>query len=207
MRVQDKSEARKPIPAGNYYGVVVGIYDIGTQTGGQYGDKHKVVMQFELHKKKGICRGDDNKPLTTSKFYSLSFGKNNSGVKSALRNDVESILGRTFSDDEAKAGIDLFDLADKPCRISIKHEAKKNGDGVYEVATITTIDEDDPRLESELDTVLYDMDADGFDFKDEVPPWIQNLVKKSKEWASKSGAKQPAAVGAGAGHDDDDPAY
>lgn len=203
MKVSDKSEARKPIPTGNYFGVVVGVYDIGTQTGGQYGDKHQVVVTFELHKKRGVCKRDDDQPLTTSKFYNLSFGKNNSGVKSALRNDVEAIMGRSFSDEEAKAGIELFDLADKVCRIAIKHEPKQSGDGVREVATITTIDEDDPTITPESDTVLYDIQSDGFDFKDEIPEWIQKLVKKCKEYTAK-----PAPVTVAVGDsDDDDPAY
>jgi hypothetical protein len=46
-------DARKPVPVGNYFGAVVGVYDLGTQPSDRYEATHKVVISFELHRKKG----------------------------------------------------------------------------------------------------------------------------------------------------------
>ncbi|MFO0892404.1 MAG: hypothetical protein U0790_25095 [Isosphaeraceae bacterium] len=46
MAKQSGSGTREPIAAGNI-GVVVGVYDLGTQEG-KFGPKHQVLLQFEL---------------------------------------------------------------------------------------------------------------------------------------------------------------
>ncbi|MDG3003271.1 phage replication initiation protein, NGO0469 family [Paludisphaera mucosa] len=209
--VAQQGETRTPIPAGKYLGVVVGVYDIGTQTGGKFGDKRQVVVTFELHKKKGVCRNEEGQPLLTSKFYNLSFGK-----KSGLRADVESILGRSFTETEAKAGYDVTDLADKVCWLVVKHETKDDGSIRDFIDSFSLVDEDDPEPTSETDTVVFDRLDPSRPFPKEVPEWIQTMVKKSKEYASpgSSGGGKPAAAPAkkrqtvpADDDDDDDPPY
>lgn len=202
MRIKDSGDARKPVPAGNYLGVVVGVYDLGTQTGGQFGDKHQLAISFELHKSKGICRNDKGEPLTSSKFYNVSFNP-----KATLRGDVEAILGKTFSDAEARDGIDVDELLEKVVRISIKHEPKQSG-GIREVVTLIPADEDDPALESESNTVSYELDP-GAPFGDLIPKWVQKIAMRSKEWTEANGTggggRRPVPAGAPfAGDGDDD---
>lgn len=212
---KQSGETREPVPAGNYFGVIVGVYDIGTQEGGKFGPKHQIVVQFELHKKKGVCRDKEGQPLRISKFYALAFGE-----KSALRPDVERILGRKFTEEEAKEGYDVTQLLEKTCRLVVTHDKKDDGSVRDQIDQITSLDEDDPEITPESDSVVYELDPErGFD--DTVPEWIQKMAQRSAEW-QKANGKAPArsspakaAVGAGKpagkgkpgrepGEDDDD---
>lgn len=212
-------QARELVPAGKYYGVVVGVYDIGTQPSEQYDPTHKVILQFELHKKKsGLCRDKEGRPLVFSGFYPLAFGKRKNGEKSKLRQAVESILGRAFTDDEAKVGYDIGKLLEKVCGLVIVHDT--NGGTTYDtIQSIVALDEEDtPKLASESNVVLYELDP-AEEISTDVPEWIVKMIKKSAEWVKAHGkddgskrpakpAKAKATAGAGkgkpAGDDDED---
>jgi hypothetical protein len=179
-------EARKLVPAGRYFGIVVGVYDLGTQPSKQYDPTHKVLIQFELHRKAGPVRGDDNRPLTISGFYPLNFGKRKDGTKSKLRQVVEGILGRSFNDDEAKSGYDITQLVDMGCRLSITHETR-DGSTYDTIDTVMPLDEDDPKLSPELSAIVYELDTRS-PIPDDVPDWIGNMVKRSIEWVKVYGS-------------------
>ena len=172
-----------PVPAGNYFAVVVGCFDIGTQPGGQYGPKHKVILQFELHKKKGVVRDQQGDPVVTSAFYTLAFSD-----KSPLRHHSEAILGRKFTKEEAKEGYDVADLLDRACRVTIIHEEK--GDRIRDsISAIMTLDEDDPEIRPESDSVLYDLNPSK-PIPSNVPEWVQKFILASVEFKD---AEKPAA--------------
>jgi hypothetical protein len=180
---QSRGEARAPVPAGSYFGVVVGVFDIGTQEGGKFGPKHQVVIQFELHKRKGICRSEDGKILTISKFYNLAFSD-----KADLRKDVERILGRKFTPEEAKTGYDVSDLIDKGCRIVVTHEKKDDGSIRDQIESVAPLDtEDDPKIEAQSDGIVYELEPSKA-FVESIPQWIQKLAQKSQEWQAKGGS-------------------
>jgi len=46
---------------------------------------------------------------------------------SPLRTDTETIMGRSFTTDEANAGVDLQSLIGKPCQITVYHKAGSGG--------------------------------------------------------------------------------
>ena len=46
---------------------------------------------------------------------------------SPLRSDTETILGRSFTTDEANEGIDLNTLVNKACQITVFHKAGSGG--------------------------------------------------------------------------------
>jgi hypothetical protein len=196
---------RKPVPAGNYFGVCVGVYDIGTHSGGKFGPKYQVVLQWELHKKKGVCRNDEGDPLRISSFYNLAFGE-----KSTLRKHVEAILGRSFTEQEAKDGYDVTKLLDKACRLTVAHEDTENGVR-DQISAFMTLDEDDPQIKPVSDSVVYEMDPKKA-IPDEVPEWIQKKVQESQEWVAANGksvSTKAGSVKAGNGKkaaapDDDD---
>lgn len=218
ITAKQSGETREPVPAGNYFGVIVGVYDLGTQEGGKFGPKHQVVIQWELHGKKGVKTRADGKPLLIGKFYNLAFGE-----KADLRADVETILSRSFTDEEAKEGYDVTQLIDQACRLTVKHEKKKTGNGVSDViSSISPLDDDDPDLHPESDSIVYELAA-GEEFADNVPEWIQKKVRQSKEWkeveesssrsraaagngrpAARSGGRQTASAAATATAEDDD---
>jgi hypothetical protein len=197
---QSKGEAREPVAAGNYFGVCVGVYDLGTQTGGKFGPKHQVVLQFELHKKKGVCRDKAGNVLLISKFYGLSFHE-----KSDLRKDVQKILGRSFTDAEAKQGYDVTQLIDVGCRLVVAHEPKEDGSIRDKIDGFMPLDEDDPHQETISNSVVYEPDP-AHEIPDAVPEWIRKKVMTSEEWVNSSSkpASPPNGKARPPANDDDD---
>lgn len=212
MAITAKStgEPRELAPAGNYFGVCVGVYDIGTQPGGKFGPKHKVILQFELHKKKGPVRDSKNNPFRISKFYTLSLSD-----KADLRKDVEKVLGRKFSEEEARDGYDITELIDRACRLSIAHEDGEDGRTYDNIAAFMPCDEDDPEFRPESDGVVYELDPSA-PIPDEVPEWVKKKAMQSQEWEKAHGkapqngtgkgkdAPRPKAAKGPAPDDDDD---
>ena len=218
MAITAKSggEARQLAPEGNYFGICTGVYDLGTQPSQKYEPTHKVLLEFELHKKKGPAVDKENRPLRVTGFYPLAFGKRKNGEKAKLRQAVESILGRTFTDEEAKSGYDVTQLAEVCCRLRVTHDSGEDGGNKYEVLSFQPLDEDDPEPKTEANITVYELDPQQ-EIPSEVPDWIKKMIRKSAEWVKVHGqprdddnGKKPAAKnGSGNGKgtkpaDDDD---
>lgn len=208
LRAKDEGEPRKPIPAGNYFAIVCGVYDIGTQTGGQYGPKHQIIVQWELHKRKGPMRNEKGDVMTTSNFYGLSFGD-----LSNLRHDVEAMLGRKFTAAEAKSGYDIEELLGKPCRLQIVHDTKADGKIKDMIGTIMPLDEDDEKPKGEVDEVYFEINLHDLTVPSSVPEWVAKIIRRSSEFIGEkagtatgggSSGRQTARVGVGAPMQDDD---
>jgi len=206
-------EPRELVPAGSYFGAIIGVYDIGTQAS-QFGPAHQIVLELELHRKKGVCRDKNGKALTISKFYNLAFSD-----KANLRKDCEKILGRAFDEKEAKEGYDITQLLEKGCRLAIQHTPKADGSGQRdEISGFMPLDDDDPEIKIDSDSVVYEMDPSE-DIPENVPKWIQKKILQAAEWVAANGgtpqnapaAKPTAKVGNGkqtakpADDDDDTP--
>jgi hypothetical protein len=174
-------ESRTPVPAGNYFGVCVGVYDIGTQPSPLFGPKHQVVLQFELHRKKGVARGPDGQPLLIANFYNLSFSD-----KANLRVDVQKILGRTFSEAEAKNGFDVARLLETGCRMSVAHAIRDDGSVRDAIAAFMCLEPNDPELEPVSEATVYELDVTR-PIPDRVPDWIQKKIQASGEWQAQHG--------------------
>lgn len=185
-------EPRDLIPAGSYFGAIIGVYDIGTQGGGQFGPSHQIILEFELHRKRGVCRDKNDKVLTIAKFYNLAFSD-----KANLRKDLEKILGRSFTDEEAKAGYDVTELLEKTCRMAIQHAPKADGSGQRdEISGFMPMDDDDPEIEIASDSVVYELDPSE-DVPDNVPKWIAKKITQAAEWVAANGANTPADTSGG----------
>jgi hypothetical protein len=201
---KSEGEPRELVPAGNYLGVICGVYDLGTQSGGQYGPKPQILVQWELHKRRGPARDAKSNILTISNFYTLSFGD-----KANLRKDVEAMLGKTFSEEEAKAGYDIEDLLGKACRLQIVHEPKQGGGTRDQIGAIMALDDDDDAPRGELSEAYFEIKEGDRTIPETVPEWIKKLIHRSKEFGGgnpvngRPAARQP--VGATAGGDDDIP--
>jgi hypothetical protein len=181
----DKGAPRTPIPAGNYFGVCIGVYDIGTHVG-IYGPKRRVVIQFELHKKKGVCRTEDGKPITLSKFYTLSFNE-----KATLRGDVESMLGRKFTDAEAKTGYDITQLLGTATRLVVTHNRQPDGSVRDAIDVFMPLDDDDDRPKPVSSAIVYEISPPTL-VPDSVPSWLAKKINESEEM--KGSSKQPAGT-------------
>lgn len=210
LKAQSTGEPRELIPCLTsdgktitYLAVVVGVYDLGTQSGGQYGPNHQILVTFELHRKRGPAKDKAGRVFLISNFYNLSFGEG-----SNLRKDVEKILGRKFTDAEAKDGFDVETLLGKACRLQIEHKTK-DGKTRAIIGGLMSLDEDDPTPETESDEVYYEIDSSRT-VPDSIPDWIGKLIRRSKEFGG-SGGSGGSSKGNGAGQpvgtavsDDDD---
>lgn len=202
-------EARELIPTGNYFGVIIGIYDLGSQES-QYGPRQKVKFEIELHKKKGPVVDKKGFTLRAYPEFSMAFGVSNSGEKSKLRAAVESIIGRAFTEQEASDGYDLTQLLDVCCRVTVAHDTSKQGKK-YEGFTFTPMDEDDPQPKTESDTHTYEVDP-AKPIPDYVPAFIAKRIRQSTEWTKVHGdpntngrtGKAPVKSGSTARHNDSD---
>lgn len=191
MAITATANTRKLVPPGTYFAAVVGIFDIGTQPSDKYEASNQIILSFELHKKKGVCLNDDEKPLLFNRYYSLKLGINKQTKQpSALRQAVEAILGRGLTADEAKA-YDVTQMLDGVCRIVVAHD-----DGKDYIKSYAPLDDDDPKISPQTDGVVYELDASN-PFPDVVPEWIQKTAMKSVEWTKaqgKANGKSAAAV-------------
>lgn len=204
MAIKATTNSRKLVPAGNYLVAIVGIYDLGTQPSrdATMGPAHQVMITFELHKRKGICRDDDNRPLLYTRRYALRTGVNKQSKQpSALRQLIEAAIGKGLTADQAK-DYDVTQLIDLELRISIGLTEDKSSDMI---SAYSPIDEDDPQLEVETSSFVYELDPGG-DIPKEVPDWIATVIRQCQEWPKGEAAASPRRGGGKPSDEDDEPA-
>ena len=197
-------EPRELIPARNYTGLVCGVYDIGTQTGGQFGPNSQFVIMFELHTRRGPARDSKGNIFTISTFVNFYLGSR--ARPANLLKLVEVLENRTLTDAEIKAGFDVEKLLGKSCQVQVIHEMNANREMKAKIGATMPLDPDDDTPKGEIDEVYYEITADRT-IPETLPKFIQDFIKKSKEFGGAGNA--PAAdnrqpVGAGVGGKDDD---
>lgn len=177
----------KPKP-GNYLGVLIGVAELGTHQG-QYGPKRRIMLRWELHRRKGPALGADGDILTIFAMYNSSFD-----VKSTLRQVVEAHVGRY----EDGTKVDPQEWLGSAARLVLK----ESDDGKYvNVDSVVPLDEEeDEAPERRQATELWELtDAAA------APLWCRWMVERSDEWkarkATPAATRRPVSVPA---TDDDD---
>lgn len=117
-------------PEGVHDAVCVDVIDLGMQKT-DWGEKPKIKIVWELGTKM-----EDGRPFVVSKQYNRTLSKNNAGVPSGLRKDLESWRGKPFTAEELRGptgqGFDIEVLIGKTCQIFIKHNpGKKDPSKIY----------------------------------------------------------------------------
>lgn len=178
----------KPKP-GSYYGILIGFADLGSHTG-QYGTKRRVMLRWELHRRRGPALDSNGEVLTTTAIYNASFD-----VKSTLRAVVEAHTGQY--QDGAK--VRSVDWLDRPARLALK----ESDDGKYvNVDAVTPLDPEEDEVPTRRGEVEHwEMGQD-----DEPPAWCKWMVVRSAEWKGRNGQGDDAtrATAVAVGGDDDD---
>ena len=110
-----ETKERKLVSQGMHSAVCIWVVDMGMQET-NYGDKHKIYIQFEVDETINIDGKD--KPMVIGNKYTLSLHE-----KSNLRKVLEGWRGKAFTPEE-EAGFDIKYLLGKPCLLNITHNGR-----------------------------------------------------------------------------------
>lgn len=191
----DGGSYEKPKP-GKYLGVLVGFAYCGTQPGGKFGPKPKVMLRWELHKRKG--------PSVDSKGFvhtiTQTFGATIRGDGSLLRQCLEA-HGIAMPEGSSSESRDWFGHG---AWLDVEWSADEKYANVTGISRLDP--EDDEMPEKKLHFEHWEGEADG-----RVPDWASWAVARSTDLAHlapKRDAKPasngtPVGAGVGATADDD----
>ena len=189
-----------PLEAGVYHGVLVGIYDLGTQASTYLGvesQKRKGVLLWELV---GLrISGQDpqtgeawDRPRTISKRYTLSMGD-----KAALRRDVEAVRGSRMTKEDA-GKFDLSSLLGLNAQLQVTQRVV-DGKTYVDIQSVMALMKGQPQAEGETPAGWFHFGAvqegstiDQTLFPESMPKWAIEKAMTSPEWVALGG--QPPAV-------------
>lgn len=190
-----------PISAGTHHAICYGVVDIGTQPNlnPQYPDYRKVCILWELPGERADFPDKDdkskkvNKARAISGIYTLSLSE-----KANLRKILEAWRAKTFSQDELQ-GFDISKLIGANCLLSVVHKpgAGKNAGRTFaNVASVSALPKGMSKAQPENPSLYFSMfDLQGGDeitFPANMPEWLVNKVKQSKEYSERQDERNPA---------------
>lgn len=170
----DSGGSFTPAPTGTHVARCVKLIDLGTQHGEYMGEptrRNQVLVVWELPEETIEIDGEQ-KPITTSRFYTNSLGD-----KANLRNDLESWRGRGFTEAE----LDKFDLETilgVPCLLSII-DGKNGKTKVSSVSGLPKGMQCPPQVNRSFTFWLDEFDENKFS---ELSDGIKKIVEKSEEY-------------------------
>jgi hypothetical protein len=187
-------------PEGVQRAVCVGIYDVGThvQTG-QFGvsSNRQVLLQFELPD----AKQEDGKSFTINTTFTLSMHE-----KANLRKFLGSWRGKPLTDAECSR-FDVSQMLGHPAQVQVVHNAGKNGNVYANIGSIMSMPKGMPV--PEYDSELKQFSIEEPEIPGDVPRWIAEKIRNSKEWQAKAGAPRSSAASPDfdefAGQGDSDP--
>ena len=190
-------------PAGQHRARCFAVIDLGTQKvewQGQTKMQHKVRLRWELSDE--IMDGDDAKPFSISKTYTLSLHE-----KAALRHDLEAWRGKAFPAEELK-GFELKKLLGAPCQLTVVHEPGKNNGSTYaNVKAISPLAKGMTAPPEAQNALVYYEVEDGKNATFEAfPDKLKEYIGGCMEWAKpQQPAESPTAVNKPGADDDEIP--
>jgi hypothetical protein len=186
----DGGSYEKPKP-GRYTGVLVGVAVIGTHEGGQYGPKAKIMLRWELHKRKGPVVDTEGNPMTIDQRYNQSFAD-----RSTLRPVVEAHMGPIADGQTVRSQ----DWLGKSAILNLVENGK-----YINVETVAALDPEEDEAPKPALKLEHWEPADDTP----CPSWAKFWWEKSTDFAGKKGSearngRAPAMATAGGGGEDDD---
>ena len=169
------------IPEDTYTAICCEVIDLGLQENKTY-DKvqPKVLIGWELPELQVEINGD-MKPRIFTKQYTNSLND-----KATLRKDLVAWRGKQFTEEELK-GFDVSKLLGVPCLLQIVHS--KSGDRTYaNLGGITKLPKGMPQPTPQTDKIRFDIDESPLSMIEELPSWIQDIIKESIEYKKRTGS-------------------
>lgn len=181
----------KRVPQGVFIGRCYSLIDLGTQLSvGQFGEKlqHKIRLSWELldvdENDQPLTVEVDGKqmPMTISKSYTVSLHE-----KASLRKDLAAWRGKDFTEEEAKA-FDVSKLVGVYAMVNVAI-SETNGKTYSNVASLTALPKQlkDNKPMPIHENQLFDLDNPDMDMFNSFYEKLQDVIKKSPEWAKSQG--------------------
>ena len=173
-------EFEKPAP-GTYPARLYRLIDMGTQEstfGGETKYKRRLLVSWELVGTKM----QDGRPLTIHKSYTASMHP-----KATLRADIEAMIGRSLTDDEAE-NLDLEALIGRACLVGVKHSKC----GKYaNVSSLSIPMKGQDITEAQNDPVVFFLDEPDWDIYDSLSEGMRAKIALSPEFKAARGDEVP----------------
>jgi hypothetical protein len=193
------SGTRVLAPEGVHRAACISVLDIGTQSGGKWGDKYKILFTWELVDE----LMDDGRPFVVSQRYTLSLSD-----KSLLRPMLQSWRGRAFTQKELEA-FDVFNVLGKPCQVQILHKASDSDPSkVYaNVASVMPLGKGMAKIAEtqnpEVAFAFEEQKSGQVEIPEDIPDWQKDLIRNAPEYKALMGGQpaRPQANGDGVAYD------
>lgn len=159
------------VPAGTHIAVCHRITDIGTQPDTGYGEKRKIVINWELPHELINIDGAE-KPMSISKIYTCSLNK-----KASLRQHLKAWRGRDFTAEELKH-FELRNILGKGCQVNVVH----NEEGRANVEGVVALPKGQPQPSPVNPLTEYSVDDGNNEIYKTLPEWLQKMCAACLEW-------------------------
>ena len=167
------------IPEDTYTAICCEVIDLGLQRNETF-DKvqPKVLIGWELPDLQVEINGE-MQPRIYTKQYTNSLNE-----RATLRKDLVAWRGKQFTEEE-KRGFDVSKLLGVPCLLQIVHS--KAGDRTYaNLGGITKLPKNMERPIPQMPQIRFDIDESPLSMLDDMPAWIQDIIKESIEYKERT---------------------
>jgi hypothetical protein len=168
-------------PIGTHIARCYQVIDLGTQKIVWQGAEKwqpKVMLTWELFSDE---RMEDGRPFAISNRYTLSLSD-----KSNLAPMLEAWRGKPFTPQE-REGFDIKNVLGAYCMLNVVHN--KVDDKTYaNVSAVMALPKGMAKPDPVNANIYFNLDTDDIEV---LPEWIQNIVKKSREFTAEPEQAQP----------------
>ncbi len=199
MLIGEMMAPREPFPAGQHIATCYSCVNIGLQEEKFKGVAKvmgKFILTWEFPNLLIDVEKEDGTKVQEPRVMSITYTASLSD-KGKFYAHLMSWLGRTVSGDELR-GFDPATLVGKSCLMQVVHESKE---GIIrdKVATITPIPEGLTAPIQFNSSLIYDYDYTNQlwpAFPQEMPEWMEEKVKSSKQWKATISSQDQDTVNA-----------
>ena len=175
-----------PVDGGTYMAVCIGVIDLGEQyrqfekqKQGRY--VNECMFIFEIPSERVQVDGEDKPRWLSTKRLTVSLHE-----RSALHQMLTSWRGRPLSDaelDPTGDGFDLSQMLGAGAMLSVSVVEQDDGSQHNKIEAVTGFPKgiEVPKVESE--PLLFDADEPDMDMLEKMPEWIQDIIRKSTQFA------------------------
>ena len=175
-----------PVDGGTYMAVCIGVIDLGEQyrqfekqKQGRY--VNECMFLFEIPSERVQVDGEDKPRWLSTKRLTVSLHE-----RSALYQMLTSWRGRPLSDaelDPTGDGFDLSQMLGTGAMLSVSVVERDDGSRHNKIEAVTGFPKgiEVPKVESE--PLFFDADEPDMDMLEKMPEWIQDIIRKSTQFA------------------------